>query len=254
MKRIIFCILILTAVLIVTQRKSEAFSLNYVSGEVQAYTLLDESSDRQDDPSYANSSQINDNGKARTSAHVGGEASGYHVSLYSTVDSFLDYYWTSAQCHTRGVNGFILFQVSASPEDLENPMQIVYEYDYSKNLFFSSSSWDPYYIPLIITLNGVTKVNDTSFYNQYSSGFLDVNDGDIIGLSCGLLADNICYAGIPRAGYMDAMLHVSLSPIPLPSASAITLSSASQVPLPSTLLFLGSGLLSLAGWRRFRKG
>ncbi len=89
----------------------------------------------------------------------------------------------------------------------------------------------------------MTKVNDSSFYNNSpakASGFLDVNDGNIIGLSCGLLADDVCYAGNMRAGFMDAMLHVSVSPM----------NSVDPVPLPSTFLLLGSGLFGLAAYGR----
>jgi hypothetical protein len=34
----------------------------------------------------------------------------------------------------------------------------------------------------------------------------------------------------------------------------VRLNSSAVIPVPPTLLLLGSGLLGLGGWRRFRKG
>ena len=85
----------------------------------------------------------------------------------------------------------------------------------------------------------ITISPNNSFSDTYSA-VLSLHIGEILGLHLG--------------GGLTADLSGYLSPAVTPSFSNLMeFRTPAAVPLPSTLMLLGSGLLGLGGWRRFRK-
>ena len=90
--------------------------------------------------------------------------------------------------------------------------------------------------PLVITVNGVTRVNSNACWG--GNGFLEVAVGDIIGLASGLLSDNLSHTGANPVGSMYAWLNESLEPV-------------NPVPIPGSLILFTSGMIGMIGFRRW---
>jgi hypothetical protein len=240
MKRSILCILFSMLLSLATQQTSAALTLSYISGGVSSYASIEENWQRQYDQNYAHASNQASGLSAEASAYAGATSSGgYYVSLMTSVASSLNNYYVNAHGYTsggpEGNEGFILLQVTASSGDTSNSGQLEYSSSYNTQVYVPD--WDYSYFPLVITVNGKTKVN------QYPAGigFLDVVVGDIIGLDCRIFADNLANTGACPSGSMSSWLGVSLDPV-------------NSVPIPGSFSLLGSGLLGLLGLRwRFRK-
>lgn len=86
------------------------------------------------------------------------------------------------------------------------------------------------------TLYGFTLLNGQSIYSQNN---IPLSVGIENTLSFNIMSDNANSFGIPKWLSGEGFFQLTLPITP--------------VPLPSTLLLLGSGLLGLVGWRRFRK-
>ena len=241
MKRAILGILLLMVILFGTQQASYAITLNYLSGGVSAWTNIEDSYHHQYGQNSAKASgALSGVGVAGASASAGATSSGgYYVSLAVNMSSSIDGYYVGAHAFTADQTeneGFILLQVAASPGDTGNSGQIGYGFSNNLNVGVPNWEYSNGYFPLVITINGVAVVNEYFGGN----GLLNVNVDDIIGIACHTLADNLTDFGYPVSGFMSADFDVSLTPI-------------NPVPLPPAVLLFGSGLLGLAGWRRFKK-
>jgi hypothetical protein len=258
--RIIFGILILMVLLLGTQQASgDTISLTYLSGGVSSFVNIDGGDPGVNLSQYGTNSaqvsgQISGIGNTAATAQAGTTNSGgYSVSFSTQAACFLNGNYTGAQCHTTGSNGqlggFIFLQVTG---DAGNSGQI--QYASFSNFFINVyPQWESNggYPPFVITLNDVTMVNsNASLPAGVGWGFLDVAVGDIIGLSFGLLADNLAYDGSNPVGNMSAYLHVNLEPV-----NSVPADSGDPVPIPGSLILLSSGLFGLIGFRKLgRRG
>ena len=245
MKRVIFGILLLMGLVLGSQQPSVAITLTYLSGGVSAFTNIEDFYNHQYDQNYAHASaQLSGVGNAMASASAGATSlGGYYVSLGASAESSINNYYVGAQGFTTGLNeseDFIFLKVTASSGDMGNFGQLAYSSLYFN--YINVPNWESFYDPFVITVNGIPKVN--KYPPQSWNDVLDVYIGDIVGLKCNIIADNLSDTGQPLAGDMYANLYVSINPVG---------EAPAPVPLPPTVFLLGSGLLGLAGWRRFRK-
>ena len=153
----------------------------------------------------------------------------------SNVNNYAEAYSCSAG--PSGNLDFILFQVTASPGEVATSGQL----NYGLGGFHSSMpDWDTSLPTFVITVNGdPVPLNKGPFW---AGGVLNVEIGDIIGLECDSLADNLSHYGDGLVGSTDVMADAYLY-----------MDSVGPVPLPPTALLFGSVLLGLVGWR-LRKG
>jgi hypothetical protein len=193
------------------------------------------------DPGYYHasasaSSYISSSGSLVLSVSASGEGLGSEVG------------WSEASTSDHGeFIGFILFRVDNTAGENIQYGQLNYSYGWSSSgnysnadSLFSMKINGDIVVPTIF--NAKPFIEGESFYPGASisgsmSGVFDVTVGDIIGISLAAGGDMDGY------GWYESSCGASFS----------LTGFGFQAPVPPTVLLLGSGLLGLAGWRRFRK-
>jgi len=176
------------------------------------------------------------------------DSSGYSLSVSTGSPSNFDIGPSDAGANTGSSYhiDFILFRVDATSGDTQEQGKIYFSYNW--NILASDYHTYAYVEPLALTINGTPELLTTSYQVQgYSrsdslSGSFDVSIGNIIGIQ------SFCEGGTDQQGpgYISYQFFAQ-------SNATIELGDFNAVPLPPTVLLLGSGLLGLAGWRRFKK-
>ena len=243
MKRAILGILLLMVILLGTRQASYAITLNYLSGGVSASVNLDGNYNSQYGTNSAQASGYAygpieySQCIARASADAVMDG-GFSCYFYSSVDNYMmDGYYVMAASTTQNV----FFQVTEEPGDIGKLGQL--NYSYANFGYNNIGGWETNFYPeFVITVNGATVFSKSCLID--SSGIINVEVGDIIGLVCGTLSDNLLYTGGVSTGgnYNDFYAQLYVEPL-----------NVEPVPIPPAVLLFGSGLLGLAGWRRFKK-